>query len=408
MPTRLDSDFSWQSDLRSQFPLLNNQPICYLDTAATSQKPNNVIAVMDKYYRRQNANVHRAAHQLSACATTDFEAVRDKARALINANRREEIIFTSGTTMAANMLAFGLGARIRAGDVILLDSANHHANIVPWQQLAKRTGASLEVIPLDSACRLDIPAYQALLRQHAVKVVVLTHVSNVLGTVNPVDSLCQMAKAHGALTIVDGAQAIAHQTVDVSQMDCDFYLFSGHKMYGPTGVGVLYGRFSELDTLEPMMTGGEMIASVSFAASQFAELPHRLEAGTPAIAEVIGLGGAIDFMQALPSNWQQCERTLLHMLQSGLSALPAITVYGAHSDNVAVVAFNIKGEHHQDVGMLLDQMQIAIRCGHHCAQPLIHSLGLQGCCRVSLGIYTTEADIQQFLDAMAHVVEMLG
>ncbi|MGL4473172.1 MAG: aminotransferase class V-fold PLP-dependent enzyme [Shewanella sp.] len=408
MPTRLESDFSWQSDLRSQFPLLNNQPICYLDTAATSQKPRNVIRLMDNYYCQHNANVHRAAHQLSASATQDFESVRDKAKAFINAKRREEIIFTSGTTMGANMLAFGLTDLLTAADTILIDSANHHANIVPWQQLAKRTGAKLIAIGLDANLRVDNAAYAQLLTEHQVKIVVLSHVSNVLGTVSPIQNLCQQAKAHGALTVVDGAQAIAHMPIDVTAIDCDFYLFSGHKMYGPTGVGILYGRYQALDTLAPMMTGGEMIASVGFEHSEFAALPHRLEAGTPPIAEVIGLGGAIDFIKALPSNWQACEQALLHRLQTGLSAFPNITLYGAHSDNLAVVAFNINNEHHQDVGMLLDQMNIAIRCGHHCAEPLIRSLGLSGCCRVSIGIYTTEADIQQFLDAMAQVLEILG
>ncbi|GIU07136.1 MULTISPECIES: cysteine desulfurase [unclassified Shewanella] len=399
------------STLRSQFPTLaqsnDGYPLCYLDTAATSQKPQQVIDAMNHYYQHDNANVHRAAHQLSARATSQYEAVRDKLRQFINANRREEIIFTHGTTESINTVANGLTAQIQQGSLILIDSAAHHANIVPWQELAKRTGAMIKPIPLTADCRLDIAAFDALLTEKPA-IVALSHVSNALGTVNPVIELVSKAKQAGAITLVDGAQAIAHMTVDVQSIGCDFYVFSGHKMYGPTGVGVLYGRFEALDKLSPLMTGGEMIKSVSFEQTEFNILPNRLEAGTPPIAEVIGLGAAIDFIEALPSEQLHAkEQELLNYLQHALQNMGDVVLYGAHRDNLGAVAFNLSDEHHQDVGILLDQQGIAVRCGHHCAMPLMQSLGLKGCCRASIGVYTNKADIDRFIEAMESVKELL-
>lgn len=286
------------AQIRSQFPVLNQMldgyPLCYLDTAATSQKPQMVLDAMAQFYTNDNANVHRAAHQLSARSTLSYEKVRDQLQQFLKAKHREEIIFTHGTTESINLVAFGLTAHLSKGDVILIDTAAHHANIVPWQELAKRTGAVIKPIPLMQDCRLDINAYQTLLKLKP-KIVALCHVSNALGTVNPVAQLVKLAKAQGAITLVDGAQAVAHLTLDMAEIDCDFYVFSGHKMYGPTGVGVLYGRLDVLDTLTPLLTGGEMIKRVSFEATEFGSLPNRLEAGTPPIAEVIGLGAAITF-----------------------------------------------------------------------------------------------------------------
>ncbi|MCG9721229.1 cysteine desulfurase [Shewanella sp. Isolate7] len=399
------------SQLRSQFPALTQSlgdyPLVYLDTAATSQKPQGVIDVMSRYYQADNANVHRAAHQLSARATGQYEAVREKVRDFIHAKRREEIIFTHGTTEGINLVALGLAGQLNAGDLILLDSAAHHANIVPWQMLAKQTGAEIVPIPLTDEARLDQDAYRQLLARKP-SVVALCHVSNVLGTVNPVKEMVSQAKAVGALTLIDGAQAIAHLEVDVQAIDCDFYLFSGHKMYGPTGVGILYGRFERLDRLEPLLTGGEMIKLVSFEATEFNILPNRLEAGTPPIAEVIGLGAAIDFIQSLPREAVRAhEQTLLKRLQAELKQLGGITLYGAHDDNVGAVAFNLSGEHHQDVGILLDQQGIAVRCGHHCAMPLMQTLGLAGCCRASLGVYSTDEDINRFIQALESVKDLL-
>lgn len=399
------------SQIRAQFPtlsqMLGDYPLCYLDTAATSQKPQSVLEAMAQYYQYDNANVHRAAHQLSARATSSYEKVRDQLQVFINAKRREEIIFTHGTTESINLVAFGLTPQLKSGDLILIDSAAHHANIVPWQELAKRTGAIIKPIPLTQDCRLDLNAYQALLELKP-KVVALCHVSNALGTVNPVVELVRQAKAQGALTLVDGAQAVAHLSVDMAAIDCDFYVFSGHKMYGPTGIGVLYGRFEILDTLTPLLTGGEMIKRVSFDGTEFGSLPNRLEAGTPPISAVIGLGAALRFLQQhLTSEVKAHEAELLEYLQNQLRALGDVHLYGAHRDNIGTVAFNLADEHHQDVGILLDQQGVAVRCGHHCAMPLMQILNLKGCCRASIGIYTNKTDIDRFIAALASVKELL-
>lgn len=403
--------FDLNSQIRSQFPtltqMLGDYPLCYLDTAATSQKPQCVLDAMAQYYLHDNANVHRAAHQLSARATSSYENVRDQLQLFINAKRREEIIFTHGTTESINLVAFGLTPQLKSGDLILIDSAAHHANIVPWQELAKRTGAIIKPIPLAQDCRLDLNAYQALLELKP-KVVALCHVSNALGTVNPVIELVKQAKAQGALTLVDGAQAVAHLSVDMAAIDCDFYVFSGHKMYGPTGIGVLYGRFEILDTLTPLLTGGEMIKRVSFDGTEFGSLPNRLEAGTPPISAVIGLGAAIRFLQlSLTPEVKAHEAELLQYLQNQLRALGDVHLYGAHHDNIGAVAFNLADEHHQDVGILLDQQGVAVRCGHHCAMPLMQTLNLKGCCRASIGIYTNKTDIDRFIAALASVKELL-
>ena len=411
--------------LRDQFPALKqtigDHPLCYLDTAATSQKPQAVIDAMTEYYQLNNANVHRAAHQLSARATQQYESVRLQVAEFIHAQRQDEIIFTHGTTESINMVAYGLTSQIKPNDVILIDTAAHHANIVPWQELAKRTGAVIKPIPLTTNAQLDITAFDQLLALKP-KVVTLCHVSNALGTLNPVNELVAKAKAVGALTLVDGAQAIAHLPVDVQLIDCDFYVFSGHKMYGPTGVGILYGRYTDLDKLTPMLTGGEMIKTVSFEQTEFGALPNRLEAGTPAIAEVIGLGAAIHFLQQLPREQILAhEQQLLRYLQQQLQQLGAIELYGIANDkhsgdkhcadgqrhNIGAVAFNLQGEHHQDVGILLDQQAVAVRCGHHCAMPLMTSLNLGGCCRASIGIYTNKQDVDQFIHALNTVKELL-
>jgi len=397
--------------LRDQFPALKqtigDHPLCYLDTAATSQKPQVVIDAMNEYYQFNNANVHRAAHQLSARATQQYEAVRLQVTDFINASQSQEVIFTHGTTESINMVAFGLTSQIKANDVILIDTAAHHANIVPWQELAKRTGAVIKPIPLTADAQLDITAFEQLLLLKP-KVVAICHVSNALGTVNPINELVAKAKAVGALTLVDGAQAVAHLSVDVQQIDCDFYVFSGHKMYGPTGVGILYGRYKQLDQLTPMLTGGEMIKTVSFNRTVFGALPNRLEAGTPAIAEVIGLGAAISFLLQLPREQLLAhEQQLMQYLQQQLQQLGDIELYGIAPINVGAVAFNLQGEHHQDVGILLDQQAVAVRCGHHCAMPLMASLNLNGCCRASIGIYTNKQDVDQFIHALNAVKELL-
>ncbi|WP_394131838.1 aminotransferase class V-fold PLP-dependent enzyme [Shewanella maritima] len=404
--------------IRAQFPALHqifeSTPLCYLDTAATSQKPQSVIDAMNAYYQLDNANVHRAAHQLSARATVQYEKVREQVQGFINAKRSQEVIFTQGTTSAINMIAHGLHAQVNKDDVILIDTAAHHANIVPWQQLATRVGAIIKAIPLDQQQQIDVASFQQLVNQHRPKLVALAHVTNALGSHNPVEQLIEIAKAADAITVVDGAQAVAHLPVDVQQLDCDFYAFSGHKMYGPTGIGVLYGRFQILDTLVPMLTGGEMIKTVSFEHTEFGDLPNRLEAGTPPIAEVIGLGAAISFLQSLPKQQiREHEQALMQYLQQQLIELGDIELYGIVStadvskSNIGAVAFNIKGEHHQDVGILLDQQGIAIRCGHHCAMPLMQHLAIKGCCRVSIGVYTNKQDIDCFINALKEVKSIL-
>ncbi len=396
---------------KSQFLIFDavtdESPFCYLDTAATSQKPNCVIDTMNEYYHSYNANVHRAAHRLSARATLAYEKVRDELTAFITAKTREEVIFTHGATESLNMLAYGLESTFSAGDLILIDSAAHHANIVPWQQLARRTGAIIKAIPLDANLSFDVVAYKKLLELKP-KLIAVSHVTNALGTTNPVRQIISLAKTVNALTVVDGAQAIAHISVNVSELDCDFYAFSGHKMYGPTGVGVLYGKKEKLTLLTPMLTGGEMIKTVSFDETVFGELPNRLEAGTPPIAEVIGLGAAIKFMnQHFTLEHQAEEKQLLNYLQHSLAQIDDIETYATNENNLGVVSFNVKGEHHQDVGILLDQQGIAIRCGHHCAMPLMDIMKIKGCCRASIGIYTTKADIDYFIDGLKQVQQLL-
>lgn len=410
------------NSIRAQFPTLsqqlNGQPLCYLDTAATSQKPQVVIDAMAAFYQRNNANVHRAAHQLSANATRDYEQVRQDIQQWLNAQSSQEIIFTQGTTSAINMVAYGLTEQLNKGDIILIDGAAHHANIVPWQMLAKRTGAIIEPIALDKYGHINLADYQNKLSR-GPKVVALAHITNALGTVNPIIDMVQQAQQCGAITLVDGAQAVAHVDVDVQQIGCDFYVFSGHKMYGPTGIGVLYGRFAQLDKLSPMLTGGEMIKTVTFEHTEFGQLPNKLEAGTPPIAEVIGLGAAISFMKSLPKTQiREHEQALVHSLQQQLSQLSHIELYGVNelqlcttpiqTTNVGAVAFNLRGEHHQDVGILLDQQSVAVRCGHHCAMPLMHTLKLKGCCRVSVGVYTNKQDIDRFIEALKEVIDLLG
>ncbi|MEZ9139662.1 MULTISPECIES: cysteine desulfurase [unclassified Shewanella] len=397
--------------IRAQFPTLAQQldesPLCYLDTAATSQKPQSVIDAINHYYQFDNANVHRAAHQLSARATKHYETVREQVKSFINSAKVEEIIFTHGTTESINMVAYGISQQISANDIILVDSAAHHANIVPWQELAKRTGATIKPIPLNDNLSIDHCAFEQLLTL-SPKLVALSHVTNALGTVNDVATLVQKAKSAGAITLVDGAQAIAHFDIDVQQIDCDFYVFSGHKMYGPTGVGILYGRFAQLDQLVPMLTGGEMIKTVSFTGTTFGSLPNKLEAGTPAISAVIGLGAAISFINSLPKEQaRQHEQSLLEYLQQQLTQLGDIILYGANANNTGAVAFNLANEHHQDVGILLDQQGIAVRCGHHCAMPLMELLAIKGCCRASIGIYNNKQDIDQFITALVNVKALL-
>ncbi len=395
--------------IRAQFPALqqrvNDQPLIYLDNAATTQKPLAVLQAMDEYYRRDNANVHRAAHALSSRATAAFEAARERVRAFLHACHSSEVIWTRGTTEAINLVAFSWGqSNLQPGDEILLSTLEHHANIVPWQQVAARTGAVLRVIPLTATGDLDLTAFYALLSPRT-RLLAIAQVSNALGTVNPVAELVAAAKRVGAVTLIDGAQAVGHLPIDVQALGCDFYAFSGHKLYGPTGIGVLYGRAELLEQMPPWQTGGEMIQKVSFSGTRFNRPPFRFEAGTPPIAEAIGLAAALDFLAALPDDWRRYEATLLQRLLDGLQQLPFIELVGTPSQQVGVVSLRLGDIHPQDAGELLDQMGIAVRVGHHCAMPLMESLGLDGTLRISLALYNSEAEVDALLAALAHLPE---
>ena len=407
MPSHFDL-----ATVRAQFPALqqrvNDQPLIYLDNAATTQKPLAVLQAMDEYYRRDNANVHRAAHTLSSRATAAFEAARERVRAFLHARHSSEVIWTRGTTEAINLVAYSWGqSNLQPGDEILLSTLEHHANIVPWQQVAARTGAVLRVIPLTASGELDLTAFHALLSPRT-RLLAIAQVSNALGTVNPVAELITAAKTVGAVTLIDGAQAVGHLPIDVQALDCDFYAFSGHKLYGPTGIGVLYGRAELLEQMPPWQTGGEMIQKVSFSGTRFNPPPFRFEAGTPPIAEAIGLAAALDFLAALPEGWRRHEAALLQRLLDGLQQLPFIQRVGTSSQQVGVVSLRLGDIHPQDAGELLDQMGIAVRVGHHCAMPLMESLGLDGTLRISLALYNSEAEVDALLAALARLPEFLG
>lgn len=407
MPSHFDL-----ATVRAQFPALqqrvNDQQLIYLDNAATTQKPLAVLQAMDEYYRRDNANVHRAAHTLSSRATAAFEAARERVRAFLHARHSSEVIWTRGTTEAINLVAYSWGqSNLQSGDEILLSTLEHHANIVPWQQVAARTGAVLRVIPLTARGELDLATFHALLSPRT-RLLAIAQVSNALGTVNPVAELITAAKTVGAVTLIDGAQAVGHLPIDVQALGCDFYAFSGHKLYGPTGIGVLYGRAELLEQMPPWQTGGEMIQKVSFSGTRFNPPPFRFEAGTPPIAEAIGLAAALDFLAALPEGWRRHEAALLQRLLDGLQQLPFIERVGTPSQQVGVVSLRLGDIHPQDAGELLDQMGIAVRVGHHCAMPLMESLGLDGTLRISLALYNSEAEVDALLAALARLPEFFA
>jgi cysteine desulfurase/selenocysteine lyase len=394
--------------LRQAFPFLDHMPHqVYLDSAATTQKPKVVLDALRASYETAYANVHRGGHQLSKQATVAFEETRAKVRSFLNLSSVQQVILTHGATESINLVAYGLTHEFKKGDLIVLDQAAHHANWLPWQVLAQKTGAELVVAPILTSGCIDEVAFAELLKRQP-KLVALTHVSNVLGSCNPVQKLTAMAKQVGALVLIDGAQAVAHFDVDVRSMGCDYYVFSSHKMYGPSGVGVLAGTLDALERLEPLLTGGEMVAQVELTQSQYQPLPARLEAGTPAIAEVVGFGAAITWLQSLDrSYFLEAEKKLLKQAWNRLKTMEGVVLYSAQ-DAVGVIAFNIESEHHSDVATLLDDQGIMMRSGHHCAQPLIQSLGISGCCRLSIGLYTDAQDVNQALDAVEFVRDFLA
>jgi len=390
--------------IRADFPILaqqvNGHPLAYLDNAASSQRPLQVLEAMQNYYTHDHANVHRGVHSLSHRATDRYEAARETVRAFINAASVREIIFTRGTTEAINLVAFSFGQRLQAGDEILITAMEHHSNIVPWQLLCERSGAVLRVAPISDAGELVLAEFMELLGPRT-KLVAITHVSNALGTVNPVKLIIAAARDRGVPVLLDGAQAIPHQAVDVRDLDCDFYAFSGHKMCGPTGIGVLYGREALLRDLPPFQSGGDMILTVSFKGTTFNELPYRFEAGTPHIAGAIGLAAAINYLTriGLP-NISAWEAGLLDYATGLLLQLPGLSIVGTARDKASLVSFNIAGIHPHDLGTILDQRGVAIRAGHHCAMPVMERFGLAGTARASFAFYNTRGEIDQLLDAL--------
>ncbi len=393
------------------FPALaqtvHGKPLVYLDNAATTQKPLPVLEAMERFYREDNANIHRGLHRLSERATAAYEGVRDKVRAYLGAGSDSEIVFTRGTTEALNLVAASFGkSRLKAGDAVLLSQMEHHSDIVPWQLAAREKGAQVRVIPMDDAGNLLLDEYERLLTPD-VKVVAVTHVSNALGTVNPVKEMARLAHARGIPIVVDGAQAVAHRVVDVVDLDCDFYAFSGHKAYGPFGVGVLYGKRQHLEAMPPWQGGGDMITSVTFERTLFQKPPYKFEAGTPPVAEVVGLGAALDFLTGLGrSRVAEWERELLAHGTARLLEVPGLVLVGTAREKAGVLSFTMEGVHPHDVGTLLDREGVAVRAGHHCAQPVMERLGIPATTRASLGLYNTMEDLDALVSALLKVREV--
>lgn len=389
-----------RQDFKVLHQQINGKPLVYLDNGASAQKPEAVIQAMVDYYHHDNANVHRGAHTLGDRATTLFESARDTVKAFLNAAHREEIIWTRGTTEAINLAAFGLGNKLQKDDEIIISTMEHHANIVPWQMLAERTGAILKVIEINDQGELDLESYRQLLTDKT-KIVAITHVSNVLGTINPVEDIIAGAKSVGAFTMIDGAQAVPHMQVDVQALDCDIYVFSSHKLFGPTGIGVLYGKKSVLENMPPWQGGGEMIERVSFAKTTYNVLPYKFEAGTPAIAEAVGLATAINYLNSFDrAAIDQHEKSLLVQAQELTKDCPWLKLIGTATNKVPVFSFLMDGLHPSDIGTLLDQQGIAIRTGHHCAMPLMERFNAPGTARASFAFYNTAEEVTQLFQAL--------
>ena len=397
--------------MRNDFPLLKqtsrNRPLVYLDNAATTQKPQSVLDSMDDFYRRSNANVHRAAHEIAARATVQLEQARSSIKQFLNAERDEEVIITKGTTEAINLLSNSLGASLTKDDKVLITMLEHHSNIVPWQMACQRSGAELLAVDIDEHGNLDWTDLQNKLTQD-VKIFAFNHVSNALGTVNPVERMIKAAQDVGAVTVVDGAQAALHQPLDLKRLGCDFYVFSGHKLYGPTGIGVLYGKYDLLCEMEPWQGGGEMIESVSISGSTYQKPPHKFEAGTPAIAEIIGLGAAVAYVNSLNREALNLEeQSLIKSTLDALSGIPRIELIGKPTERLSVISFNIEGANPHDVGQLLDQQGVAVRTGHHCTMPLMSRLNIPGTVRASFSFYSNQEDSRRLIEAVEKATDLL-
>jgi cysteine desulfurase/selenocysteine lyase len=398
--------------IRADFPVLHQQvnkaPLVYFDNAATTQKPKAVIDALTAYYEQDNANIHRGIHTLAERATTAYELTRKKLAAFLNAPSTDQIIFTSGTTAGINLVAQTFGrANVGKGDQIIVSNLEHHSNIVPWQMIAEEKGAEIKVIPVSDEGVLDIEALKGLLNPK-VKLVAVNHVSNAIGTINPIAEIISLSHAVGAKVLIDGAQSVAHLAVDVQALDLDFFVFSAHKLFGPTGVGVLYGKRELLEAMPPYQGGGEMIKEVSFSGTTYNELPYKFEAGTPNIADVIAFGAALDYVQAIPAVALAAqEEALLAYATEKLQSIPGLKIVGTAPEKIAVISFVVDGVHPQDIGVLLDKFGIAIRTGHHCAQPLMQRYELVGTCRASFSFYNTFEEIDRFVLCLEKTLQML-
>ncbi len=397
--------------IRADFPILGEtirgKPLVFLDSAASAQKPRPVIQAMVHAMEHQYANIHRGLHWMSERTTEAYEEARDAVAALINANDRHEIIFTGNSTGAINLLAHSYGRGVmKPGQAVVISEMEHHSNIVPWQMLRDAHGIELRIAPITDAGELDLAAFEALLADGKVGLVAITHMSNVLGSYTPAERICTIAHAYGAKVMFDGSQAIVHRRIDVQALGADFYCFTGHKLYGPTGIGVLWGRRELLDAMPPFMGGGDMISSVSFEASKWAEVPHKFEAGTPAIIEGIGLKAAIDYVQAVGYDAIAAHEAALtdHAL-ARLGNVEGLTILGRAQDRGGVISFTLAGAHPHDVATLLDRQGIAVRAGHHCAEPLMRRLGVDSTARASFGIYTTAGEIDTLADTLGKIRE---
>ncbi len=399
--------------IREDFPILHQQvngyPLVYLDNAASSQKPAQVIDAVANYYRQDNANVHRGVHRLSQRATDAYEGSRSKVRGFLNAKSDKEIVFVRGATEAINLIAQSfVRPKLNAGDEVLISHMEHHANIVPWQMLCEQTGASLKIIPMTTVGELDLSTLDELLNERT-KILAVGHVSNALGTINPIKKLIEKAHAKDIPVLIDGAQAVPHMTVDVQDLDCDFYVFSGHKMFAPTGIGALYGNQDLLEAMPPWQGGGDMILSVSFEHTQYNELPYKFEAGTPNIAGAIGMGVAIDYMQNLGiANLAQHEHDLLIAATEKVTALDGVRIIGTAQQKASVLSFMIDGVHPHDVGTIFDQQGVAIRTGHHCAQPVMQFFGIPATARASFAFYNTMEEVDALIDGIKKVQELFA
>lgn len=398
---------------REDFKILeqevNNRPLVYLDNAATTQKPESVINAISEYYRTINSNIHRGVHHLSQLATTRFEEAREAIRRYINAKNSYEIIFTRGATESINLIANSFcRAFLKAGDEVIVSEMEHHANIVPWQMACEIAGANLKVLPFDDSGVLMIEKLEELITPKT-KIISITHISNSLGTINPIEKVIRIAHSHNIPVIIDGAQAVSHEKVDVQQLDCDFYCFSGHKMYAPMGIGVLYGKEKWLNTMPPYQGGGEMIQQVTFEKTTYNELPFKFEAGTPAVSDVIGLHTAIQYIEKLGiDKILQHEQKLLQYATEQLSVIEGLRIYGTAPQKAAIISFNLEGIHPYDVGVIIDHLGVAVRTGHHCTQPVMQHFQIPGTVRASFALYNTQEEVDRLVEAVKKAKMMLS